>query len=239
MPALPLANTFESGQPDTTVITTGNSGGAAGTAFNAVTGSPTFSTAQVKNGERSMRFDTTGTYAQTHCDWTALGSITTSVWIRFYLYLTANPVTTVPRMICIRTSGAANSVFLAMTTGGLLQVLNAAQAGAATGSVAVALNQWVRIEARFLSSTTVGEGEWWLYNNPDAGIDSPSDHNSATSMVNGANSDGIQWGPTTVTGPANFVGEIDDVAISSAGRIGTGAPPPVPSWVPRRMPLGV
>ena len=220
MPAPPLSNTFESGQPDGTVISAGNSGGGAGTAFSVITGSPTYSVTHVKAGSLAMSVDTTGTYAETHVAWTGLGSFTTNVWFRTYMYLTANPVATQPRLLCARTSAAANSGFVTMTTAGLLQSMNAAQAGSGTGTVPVALNQYIRVEWRILSSTTVGESEWWLYNTPEAPIGSFDDHTNTTGMVLGANTDGIRYGAATATGPANFHFWMDDVAVSSTGQVG-------------------
>lgn len=229
MPAPPILNTFESGQPDTTVITTANSGGDAGTAFNAITASPTFSTTQAHSGTLAMRWDTTATFAQIHADWTGLGSITTSVWFRFYLYLTANFSGSAPRLIGVRTSTPGNSAFLSMSSTGQLNAMNAAQTGLGAGSVAVNLNAWVRIEFRVLSSTTVGEFEWWLYNTPEAPIDSFDETKLHTAQVLGANTDGVQWGPTTVTGPNSWVGFFDDVAVSRQEQIGPGnAPPSLP-----------
>jgi hypothetical protein len=217
----PLANTFESGQADGTAITTANSGGAAGDAFSAVTGAPPFSTAHAKSGSLAMKFDTTATFAQKHVDWTGFGiAADVDVWYRVYLYISANPASG-PRLFCVRKSSpAGNSAFISITTAGKVQGMNAAQSGVATGTVSVALNQWVRIEFRVRSSTTIGQIEWWLYNTPDAPLGSHDDTASATGLVLGANTDGIMWGPNTVTGPANWVGWLDDPAVSTSGQIG-------------------
>ena len=237
MPAPPLTNNFETQIADGTVITTANSDDgtpSAGDAFSAITGSPTFSTTQAHLGTLSMRIDTTGTYAETHAAWTGLGSITTSVWFRAYVYLTAFPVATVLRLFTARTAANANSGFLSMTTAGKLQGLNAAQSGTGQtiATVAIALDQWVRIEWRVVSSATVGELEWWLYNNPEAPIGSYTDHQIGTGLVLGANTDGIRWGPSTVTGPANFVYYTDDVAVSTVAQIGGQPLAPTPiAWV--------
>lgn len=219
MPAPPLANTFESGQADTTVITTGNSA-VGGDAFSTVLASPTYSTTQEHSGTLSMNVNTTGTYTETNAQWTGFGSILTSVWFRFYLYATANPGSNL-RICGIRTN-AANSAFVNLRTTGIPQILNAAQAGSfCDGTVAITLNQWVRIEARILSSTTVGEAEYWLYNTPDAPITLFDDHvTSAATQVLGANTDQVRFGAVTASGPASYVFWMDDVAVSTTGQIG-------------------
>jgi len=225
MAAPPLSHTFESGQADTTVITTGNSA-TGGNAFNAVTGSPTYSTTQVKNGTLAMKVDTTATYAETHVDWTGLGAITTDVWLRAYCYFTAAP-TTALRLFGLRTNAPANSAFLVFNTDGTLGNANAAQTVGVHGAAAVALNQWVRIEWRVVASTTVGQAEFWLYQNADAAIASFDDHrNEAATMVLGANVDGVRWGGATAAGPNSFVFWMDEIAISSTAQIGPLAQSP-------------
>ena len=221
MPAPPLTNTFETGLADTTAITIANSDdGSAGNAFNTVSGSsPAFSTTHAKSGSLAMRYDTTATYAQGYVDWQTLGSITGSVWFRFYLYSTAHPVTTAMRMVLFRTS-AANCGLLFYNPTGFLQGGNAAQAGGTAGTVAPALNQWVRIEVRILPSATVGEVEWWLYNTPEAVIGDFDDHVLITSQVLAANVDQVRLGGTTAVGPNSLVAWFDDMAVSSSGQIG-------------------
>lgn len=221
--ALPLANSLESGQADGTAITTANSGGGAGDAFNAVAGSVVYSTAHAISGSNAFKFDTTATFAAAHVDWSGFGLLTTSVFFRLYIYLTAYPASG-PRFIGIRKSSpAGNSAFISITTAGKVQAMNAAQSGVLTGTTSIPLNQWVRLEFRILSSTTVGEAEWWLYLDPHAAIGSPDEHmTSPSNLVLGANTDGVQWGPTTISGPANWVGWIDEVAVATS-QIGPAA----------------
>lgn len=236
MPAPPLSNTFESGQPDTTVITAGNSGGAAGDAFSSITASPTYSTTHAKSGTLAGRFDTTATYAEIHVDWTSLGSLTTNTWFRAYCYFTAAPSGANLRLFGMRTV-AGNCGFIAYNSTGKLESLNAAQTGAGPGSVNVAVNQWVRIEWRLLASTTVGEIEWWLYNTAEAPIGSFDEHVNNTGLVLGSVLDGVRFGGATASGPNSFVGWIDDVAVSSTGQIGpSGGVTPGPGDAP---PIGL
>ena len=221
MPVPPLSNTFETALADATVITVANSDdGTAGDAFTTVSNSPTFSTAQAKSGTLAMRYDTTATYTQRYVDWQTLGSITGSVWLRFYMYSTAVPAGSFLRVVLFRTSAANCALLFVQTTTGVLQGANAAQAGGTSGTVAVALNQWVRIEMRVLPSTTAGEVEWWLYNDPEAAIGDFDDHVLITGQVLAANVDQVRLGGTTAAGPTSFVVWFDDVAVSSTGQIG-------------------
>jgi hypothetical protein len=219
MPAPPLANTFESGQADGTTITTGNSGGAAGDAFQVIAGTPKFSTSQAMRGTLSMQVDTTATYTAANGQWTGLGSLTGSVWVRQYCWFPSFPGVTL-RQTGVRTN-AGVSAFLGILTTGVIDPLNAAQAGnICRGTVAVALNQWVRIEFRVVSSTTVGEFQWWLYNAPDAPVGSFDDTAATTTGVFGANTDALRFGADTVSGPNSYVYYTDDIAVSTVGQIG-------------------
>jgi hypothetical protein len=142
------------------------------------------------------------------------------------------------RFNAVRTSAAANSAFLTINTGtNVLRSMNAAQSGVgSSGTVAITLSQWVRIEWRVVSSTTVGESEWWLYNTADAPIDSFDDHVATTGLVLGANTDGIRFGPTTANGPNSFVCWMDDVAVSTRGQIGPSLAPLTPPDLTSRKP---
>lgn len=215
---LDYVNNFE-GQADGVTITTGNSWGGGNDGFSSVTSTPTYSTTRAYSGTVSCRNDTTATYTSKYVAWTGLGALTTSCWFRFYLYCTANPSTQGLRLLLVRTA-SANSALLNLGTGGTLQAANAAQTGQTAGTVPIALNQWVRIEFRVLSSTTVGEMEWWLYNTANAAIGSHSDHASHTSQVLGANTDQVRLGGTTATGPNSFVFWVDDFAVKKSGQIG-------------------
>ena len=232
MPAPPLSHTFDSDQADTTVITTGNSV-TGGNAFSAITGSPTYSATNARSGTLAMGIDTTAA-VENHADWTGLGSITTSVWFRAYCYFTANPTAQSVRLIGARTSAAANSGFVVLETAGTLRGMNAAQTGIGSSSAAISLNQWIRVEWRIVSSTTVGELEVWLYNNPEDPIESFTSHLTNTAAVLGANTDGVRYGSATATGPASYIFWMDDIAVSSTSQIGPFRALNVPTEFPPR-----
>lgn len=213
-------NSFEGGS-DGTVITTGNSGGPSGDAFDSLTGSSilTFEDTHPHEGTLGMAQAFAGTSVASHADWLTLGSITTSVWIRTYMWFDALPNANF-RLGIFRTSTPGNSAILQITTAGILRFLraDATTVTASTGSTAIATGQQIRIEARCLSSTTAGEIEWWLYNSPES--ETPTETISVGSEVLGANTDGFFWGTNATTGPTNQTIYSDDLAISDVGKIG-------------------
>jgi hypothetical protein len=221
MPAPPLANTLEGGT-DTTTITPGNSGGASGDAFsNVVIGASatlTFSATQSRNA-LSMALVEPGTSALTYAEWTGLGSITANIWFRFYLFLVALPnVILLP--LRFNTSGAVGDAFLRINTSGTVQYDNAAQLGEAgtLGTVVCKTGQWIRLEGRVKSSTTVGEAEWRLFNNADS--TAYDDTKNATGLVLGANADACRIGSTVAAGPTSQTFYFDDLALSTVDWIG-------------------
>ena len=160
-----------------------------------------------------------------HADWLSLGSITTSVWIRVYMYFVATPNASY-RLGIFRTSAAGNSAIIQITTGGIIRFLRAdgSTITSSAGSTAIATGQWIRIEARCLSSTTAGEVEWWLYNSPES--TTATESISVGSEVLGANTDGFFWGTNASTGPTDQTIYSDDMAISDSGKIGPAGSPP-------------
>jgi hypothetical protein len=237
MPAPPLSNTLEGGT-DTTTITTGNSGGASGDAFNNVvigaSATETFSATHAAHGGLAMKITQPASGVSTYVDWTGFGTLTTDVWFRLYVYRTANG-SSEGYVVSVRNAAAAACCYIAISAAGIIRIWNASSAQAAlTGSVAVGLNQWVRIEMRVFPSTTIGEIDWWLYNTPDAPIGSHDETKSATGLVLAANVDQVRWGMPSTPQPVSESSWYDDLAVSTAGQLGpAGAPPPPATTVPQ------
>jgi hypothetical protein len=223
----PLSNSFEGGT-DGVALSTANTGGTSGDAANSVTNPTimTFSNLHAAHGTLSMRILQTATPASTRCDWTAIGSLTTNVWFRMYVYLPASPASGAPVLMGIRDSATALCAELNITTGRLIRINTAGGAvGALDGTVALPLAGWCRIEFRCLANATTGEFEWRLYNTLDS--TTPDETKSATGLNTLANIDGFRWGQ--VTNPvANFETFHDDVAVSPNGWIGPAGGTPLP-----------
>lgn len=215
MPAPPLINSFEGGT-DGVAISTSNSGGSSGDAFNTITGTEALFTNVQTRGGMAARVSAAAAAASTN--WTGLGSLTSSVYFRGYFYLPANPSGSALPVIRADNSSATRCGELAITTGGKLVGRNAAGANTATtGATSVTLNAWFRLELRMVASTTVGVIEWRLYNSPDS--TSITETATDSSLVLAANIDGVRWGfpdgsPTT---PTVYW---DDIAVSTTDWIG-------------------
>jgi hypothetical protein len=245
VPAPPLANSLE-GQATGTTITNANSGGGSGDAFTTVTnpgGSHViaFSDEQNAHGNNAMKIYTpSASPAATRVDWTGLGGGSANIWFRLYLYRVNNPPSGQHIFGGVRDSAAALSAQIRVSTAGLIRVENAAAAfiTALDATVAMRLNQWVRIEWRILSSATVGEFEWRLFNDPESA--NVTETKSATGQALAANSDQIRVG--VVTNPiASDLSYYDDLAVSTVDWIGPSTNPLESSvgFVPHSMPKGV
>jgi hypothetical protein len=219
MPSPPLSNSFEGGT-DGTVLTTGNTGAGSGDAASAVVDPNSiqkFSTAQAAHGTVSMIISQTAAPAATYWQWTALGTILTSVWFRCYIYLPALPSATFPFMLVKNQAGGGCAEYR-ITNLGKVTAVNAAGTTIQTGTVTVNTNAWFRVEMRVFPSTTVGELEWRLFNTPDSYVadEAPA---KATAVVLGANVGQVWWGQPFGP-PASLVSRYDDVAVSQIDWLG-------------------
>ena len=223
MPAPPLLNSFEGGT-DGVTISTSNSGGLSGVPFDAVTGAlPVFTNVQAHRSLLGMRI--VDAAAVQHVDWTGMGSITTSVWFRFYVWMAALPTGASLYVIKFLNQAGGTCAWLRINTSGQIIMSNAADTGAFTGSVAINTNGWTRIEARVLPSTTVGELQFWMYKDPDSFT--VSDTALATSQVLAANMGQVQWGVVGTPIPTTpFTFYLDDLGVSSTGPVGPVAAAP-------------
>lgn len=218
--ALPLSNTFEGGS-NGTAISAANSGGTSGDAWNTITGTaPVFSTDHAKDGTLSGKWVIPSGTKTSSLRWTGFGSLTTDVWGRAYLWISAAPTTDF-RLIAARNNSGSGSAFIGITTAGVLRILNAAQTTVATGTVTIATGQWVRVEWRVRSATTNGQVEVWLFNNPDS--TTADDHFSTTTAVLAANTDQMEHGVCTNAGQAAYTFYLDGIAASSTAAIGPEA----------------
>ncbi|MFI6732121.1 hypothetical protein ACIBI9_04240 [Nonomuraea sp. NPDC050451] len=182
-------NSFTGGTNGST-ITTGNSGGTSGNAFDNILGSPQFSNAQAFGGGLSAFNPTVG--ADTHMDWTGVSQAGNVFCARMYLYLVS------------ATSGS-QKVFVLNGPGGIISALwmfsnrtVRVYLGFAT-SVAAQLNtpiptgQWVRIELRYtIDSAGNGTAEIWRFDDPNSSI-ATEYAISGTLAWPGGKPSGVEW----------------------------------------------
>lgn len=208
-------NSLEGGT-DGTTITTGNSGGASGTAFDVVTigtsSTLTFDAAQASRGLLSAKYVTpAATPAATYTGWTtAIGTLTVDCYFRFYLYLTANP-SAVNRVLNFL-NGAAIGAGLEISATGKLITKGIATISTSTNSVT--LNQWVRIEGWYRTGTT-GTLEVKLFNSP-ASI-TPTETISGNATAGLTQWTAYRFGMPGATPEASYTMRLDEIACGDNG----------------------
>lgn len=150
-------NTFEGGTSGA-AITTGNSGGGSGTAFDAVNGTApanlTYSTTAA-NGSRGANIASTGT--SSFLIWYTPS--TTKLSLRFYIRLASLPSAEFQAVTPRSSSNYVSA--LNITTAGKLK-LTSANPGTPTlftATNALALNTWYRVEVSWEIGTTTGNGK--------------------------------------------------------------------------------
>lgn len=170
-----LRNNFDGG-PDGTTLTVANSGQVPGNnAFNSVTTKVADNVIQYTSAaalarptaEYVLQCSTVGV-AQANCAWTTAMGSQTQIWWRQYFYLTAAPATNDMCIFeCDNGSAYAGTVYVEQTTNKLY--VGKSNAGSLlTMATAAPLNQWLRLEAWFKFSATVGEIELRLYTDADS-----------------------------------------------------------------------
>ncbi len=240
---LPLSNNAEGGSNGTTV-TTGNSGGASGDAFDGVTigasGGLVFSSTQFEDA-LSYKIDTPATSVNVLVEWTTttIGTQTT-LFARVYLYLLANPVSQPIHLIKFR-DGSTEKGAVIIQTGGTIALRDNGGAIGGAMTATVNLNQWVRIEAKIVCNTTTGTIEAILFNSPNSSVATETltktNRNTGTQVTN------ARFGETSVSGTITartfYVDDLQTNATAYAGTAhqlvtaGVGVPFPTrPTTIP-------
>jgi hypothetical protein len=203
-----LRNSFNGGT-NTTVITTGNSGGTSGDALQLVSGSPTFSTTQSHSPSLSCQFPATAI--------TTIGyqMSATTLWVRVYAYLGSHHAMGLLRLWSNTGAGGSFLGGISTKANGNLD-LNSNGTIVDVSAAAVALNQWIRIEAMF---STTGGASVELYNSADSGTPSAT-ASMATNMPSACLTQELIR-LSAVTTPTFF----DDIAVSDQGPLGPAVDP--------------
>ncbi|WP_214317056.1 hypothetical protein [Nonomuraea sediminis] len=153
-----------------TAITTGNSGGASGSPFTNVVGSPQFSNANPFGGSGLVA--TNGVAgADTHIDWQALGTVGDALYLRVYLYWAGaiGPATFKPLMALLGPTGVVSKVWMGNSTLKFRIATGGGTTAAVTGNAVMPVNQWVRLEFCYtIDSAGNGTSEMWTYLDPES-----------------------------------------------------------------------
>lgn len=186
-------NTAEGGT-NTTAVTTTNSAGASGVPFTSVnigTGATfAYSTTRSANGTKSFQIGSgsTATFFYAQHSFPTLDK----VWVRSYFYFTTNP----PAFTPIRFIGANGTQLrgaIGIDATGHLTAINSAGSTIATAATAIALNQWIRVEALCTGSATAGQIEIKLFNTANSQGTTEIVTTAATINTGGSLTD-IWWG---------------------------------------------
>lgn len=213
-----LRNSFEGGT-NNAGIAVGNSGGASGDPLSFLSGSPVFSDTRAKSGTLSA--------SMPGGNFSALGYNLggPDVWVRFYLWMTNNSDDHTLVSINDAVSAGGNTLGAVDITSAEALTLRSGTSGSATLTGPMALNTWVRLEARW--SRTTG-AELRLYNAPDSGTPTGS-VTLANNTVAAAASQRVEHSGVTLA-----VFYIDDFAVSTDGWIGPAVDlPPRPPMMSR------
>jgi hypothetical protein len=155
-------NTADGGTNGTTV-STGNSGGASGTAWDLVsipTGTLTYSSTQARQGTLSYKVVTTAaTAAEGILRWGDTLALPAAS-LRCYVFLPGTNPTVAATLAQFSTNGGAiaASTKLALSTTGKLQLQDATGAGLWTSTSALPTGVWVRLEMYAQPGTTTTNG---------------------------------------------------------------------------------
>lgn len=240
MASLPLANTFAGGTNGTT-ISAGNSGGASGDAIDTLDNSgnttwPQFSSTHSIHSSTLCLADTDIPSGNASAGWGGFnggsGYNLTDIWMRCYMWLTANPTGgNYQFAICNSIAGSANSLLRINGTGKLSMTIKASGTGGFISTNSIPTGQWVRYEQRVKADTVNGEVQCRYWTSADSTGSPDEDSGSLTGKVLQANVGqwlfGMQGAPPT----APFSGYIADIAVSADGWIGpTGGTPTITSY---------
>lgn len=215
-------NTLEGGTNGTTV-STGNSGGASGDAFDlASAGSGAtvaFENAQKAHGALSMAVATGGTAAVAYAGWNITAR---KFWGRFYIYRTATETANTRVAAAYGTSPAsAPRGFIRIANGGKLVACDAASTILWTSTNALPINQWIRIEFMMDCDASAGQFNLSYYNTADGTTATESFSSTATQNLGGVPADFLFGVPIAQASVTKMW--YDDMALSTVGPLGPAA----------------
>lgn len=209
-----LDNTAEGGT-NTTTVTTGNSGGASGNAWDsvAVGGALTYDNTHSRG---ALAYKVVGdTVNPTYMTWTTALGTAAEVWGRVYLYLTAAP-SAATGLVRIRVGGVQTMrIQLATAGAGQLEIRkNSGNTLVGTVATACATNQWIRFEYHLLAVTSGAQLEVRLYNTADSAT-ATDQFSSTGDTLTSANVDEVSVGHHNASAASTIW--VDDIDVNTVG----------------------
>jgi hypothetical protein len=228
-------NNFEGGTVGST-ITSGNSGGISGTAWNTVTigagASCTYVNSPVLTGKKCVAMSVGASAGVTQLDWRTpeIGTIGPVIYTRFYMMYDAWPVTTNNRVMYLLTGLGAMRAGLILNNGtdAAARKFSFADGGNNFGGTGGQVSttrldaaKVYRFEARWLLSTTVGQAIISVYEGhsttPIETLTSTADQNFAGTTMGSPS-----FGYNDSRDNTDYVGRLymDSIAIGESGYFG-------------------
>jgi hypothetical protein len=244
--ALPLDNSFEGGTPGN-VLTAAGSGGASGSAFDAVTGvgansSANYSNAVALHGVSAALQQNAAQTATAVLKWqtASVGSVA-QAWGRFYFQVPRLPVTNSWFPVDILDTDDATQVgIIAITSGALLRVANGTTGSNTTGTQPISVDVTYRVEFTVVpGGAGVAVMDAYLYAGESTSV---MDHVTRQVEAGGTNVGAIRWGVQAggagglTDGVNPFIVYMDDLNMNASTFPGpVGSPGPVDTFGPSIM----
>lgn len=226
--ATTLTNGLEGITPSGTTVTSGNSGGASGSAFDVVqVGSGTTvasDSAHPAHGILGLKIATGATSTTAYVAWTTSMGTKTTTFKRAYLYFTAAPAANVRVLNFVGAATSRGNVLA--TTAGKMIFTNAA-GGTVLTSAAFPLNAVFRLEVKFTGDASAGQWEYKIWNSPDSNGTPDDTQTSAANLNTGGTTDTYRFGVGTALANAGPYW-MDDVGLSDTAYLGPAAMGPQP-----------
>lgn len=183
-------NSFTGGTNGVT-ITTGNSGGASGNAFDSILGSPQFSSTQAFGGSGLSAFNPSSG-VDTHMDWSNVGQAGDVFCLRMYMFL-VSATSGSQRVAVVLGPGGIVSAAWMFNNRTVRVYLGFATSVAAQLNTPIPTGQWVRLELRYtIDSAGNGTAQIWLYTDPDSSIPTET-ATSGTLAWPGGKPNSVEW----------------------------------------------
>lgn len=194
-----LSADFEQGTNGNTIATSDAGSLSAWNAVTVGTGATVAYDNTHADGALAAKIATGGTASNAYLEWSL--STVTNHYGAIELYMTANPSATVVPIRCL--SGTSGAASLRIRTDGKLELVD--QIGNVFGPTtnAISLNTLIRIEFHFIHSTTVGQMELRLFNDPTSATPTET-FTTAANKNTLASIDKIRFGIANSAGVSNI-----------------------------------
>lgn len=172
-------------------------------------------------GALSYEYKTTGTAAEVFMAYDLMPIST--VYLRFYVYLPALPAAST--RLCHLNNITAVSWSMGVRSDGRLSIRDSTSAQMSISTLALPVGRWARIEARVVSSATVGTSTIKIFTEADSPYPAETAVSAATFNTRPASSDfkQVRFGIVD-TAIANYMYYLDDLAMSDSGYPGPADP---------------